>query len=118
MKYLLATLLLLFNVNAFSQVADTLKSRSAKESRRVNFVAKADIANATKDGIYLNGYVVNMGYEQAEKLNGKTIKVTGKVTIVKGLNSEPQESDKNGGKKLNRDAAKTLNTYCRQKFKS
>ena len=51
------------------------------------------MANATKDGMYMNGYVVNIDHEEASKLNGKTIRVTGKVTIVKGLDSEPKESD-------------------------
>lgn len=52
------------------------------------------MANATKDGMYMNGYVVNIDYEQASKLNGKTIRVTGKVTIVKGL--DPKDEVKQG----------------------
>lgn len=96
MRYILTLLFILFNLISFSQVADTLKSRSNKTSKRVSFIAKLDIANATKDGIYLNGYIVNINYQRAEKLNGKTIKVTGKVTIVKGLNNQPKEFDKNG----------------------
>lgn len=55
----------------------------------VSFVAKLEINNATKDGIWLNGYVVNIEYEQAKKLNGKKIRVSGKVTIVKGLKGQP-----------------------------
>jgi hypothetical protein len=96
MRYILILLFILFNLISFSQVAETLTSRSNKTSGRVSFIAKVDIANATKDGIYLNGYIVNIDYQQAEKLNGKTIKVTGKVTIVKGLNNQPKEFDKNG----------------------
>ncbi|MDP4265028.1 MAG: hypothetical protein Q8941_21045 [Bacteroidota bacterium] len=96
MRYILILLFILFNLISFSQAADTLKSQSNKTPGRVTFIAKVDIATATKDGIYLNGYVVNIDYEQAKKLNGKRIKVTGKVTIVKGLNNQPKEFDKNG----------------------
>ncbi|MBN1182423.1 MAG: hypothetical protein JXB49_09065 [Bacteroidales bacterium] len=55
-----------------------------------------DIANTTKDGIYMNGYVVNIDYETAEKLNGKTIKVSGEVTIRQVLDNLPKEYDENG----------------------
>ncbi len=41
-----------------------------------------DIKNATKDGIYMNGYVVNVPYENVEKLNGKTVQISGKVTVI------------------------------------
>ncbi|THU37971.1 hypothetical protein FAM09_14885 [Niastella caeni] len=44
-----------------------------------------DIKQATKDGIYLNGYVVNISYDKLMKLNGKRVRISGKVTIVKGL---------------------------------
>ena len=96
MRYTLILFFIFFNLISFSPVADTLTSRSNKQSERVSFIGKIDIANATKDGIYLNGYIVNLDYQQAEKLNGKTIRVKGKVTIVKGLNNQPKEFDKNG----------------------
>ena len=51
----------------------------------VSFVTKIDIKEATKDGIYLNGYVVNIPYDKLLKLNGKKVRISGKVTIVKGL---------------------------------
>lgn len=56
--------------------------------RKVNeasFIAKIDIKNATKDGIYLNGYVVNIPYIELMRLNGKKVLISGEVTIVKGL---------------------------------
>ncbi len=67
-----------------------------KNSGSVSFITTLDSANATKDGFYLNGYVVDIPYEKAKKLYGKKIKVTGKVTIVKGLNNQPKLYDKNG----------------------
>jgi len=96
MKFILPFLFVLFNLTSFSQVTDTLKNQPKKKSDLVSFIAKLDTANATKDGIYLNGYVVNIDYGQAKKLNGKKIRVTGKVTIVKGLNNIPKEYDQNG----------------------
>jgi hypothetical protein len=58
------------------------------QSDLVSFTTKIDLANATKDGFYLNGYVVNIEYEEAKKLNGKKVKITGKVTVVKGIKNE------------------------------
>jgi len=51
----------------------------------VSFIVKFDKKNATKDGYYLGGYVVNIAYQQSKRLNGKTIKITGKVSVVQGL---------------------------------
>ena len=55
------------------------------KSTKANFVINIDINQATKDGIYLNGYVVNIPYDKLLKLNGKKVRIKGKVTIVKGL---------------------------------
>lgn len=54
-------------------------------NNNVSFVTKINIQQATKDGIYLNGYVVNIPYYKLQKLNGKIVRISGKVTIVKGL---------------------------------
>lgn len=89
MKYTLALFFVLFNLISFSQTKDPLKKRSGKTSEVATFIATLDIAKATKDGIYLNGYVVNIDYAQAKRLDGKKIKVTGKVTIVKGVKRLP-----------------------------
>ena len=50
-----------------------------------NFKAILHIETATKDGIYMNGYVVDIPFEKAKKLNGKTVQIKGKVTIVPGI---------------------------------
>src|SRR5690242_14458086 len=81
MKYVCTLLLSLYNLFAFSQSNATAK----KHNNKVSFVTIVDIARATKDGIYMNEYVVNIPYEQAKKLNGKKIRVSGKVTIEKGI---------------------------------
>ena len=52
----------------------------------------------TKDGIYLNGYVVNIPYKDLKKLDGKIIEVNGIVTIQKGLRNVPEQYDNKGNK--------------------
>ena len=92
LKGLLIIILTFVHVNSFSQTRDTLK----KQQGVISFITKLNISNATKDGIYLNGYVVHMDYAQAKKLDAKTISVTGKVTIVKGLKNSPKEYNRDG----------------------
>ena len=96
MKHLSTILFSFFYFISFAQTKDTLTKHTNKTPNIVTFITKFDIAKATKDGFYLNGYVVNIGYEQAKKLSSKKIRVTGKVTIVKGLTNRPKEYDKNG----------------------
>ena len=56
-----------------------------KKDNLANFITTIDIKNATKDGIYSNGYVVNIPYNELKKLIGIKVLISGKVTIVKGL---------------------------------
>lgn len=67
---------------------------SSTKIRKVSFVTNINIENVTKDGIYLNNYVVNIPYQDLKKLNGKKVRISGKVTIVKGLkhNTNPATS--------------------------
>lgn len=51
---------------------------------------------ACKDGYAINEYIVNISFDQAKKLDGKKIEITGSYTIVKGLENEPKEYDQNG----------------------
>lgn len=83
MRLLFMGLALLLGISSFSQGADATID---KTPRNVRFTAKIDLQQATKDGIYLNGFVVNIPYEKARALNGKTVRIKGKVTIVKGNN--------------------------------
>lgn len=95
MKYTLTILCVIFHLLSYSQQVDPSNDRY-KAAKKVSFITKVDIANLTKDGIYMNGYVVNMDSEEARKLNGKLIRVTGKVKIVKGLDSQPKQFNENG----------------------
>jgi len=96
MKYILILILILQSQVSPAQTTDTLKKKPDKASNVVTFITKVDIANATKDGIYMNGYVVNLDHQRAKKLNGKKIRVTGKVTIVRGLNDEEKKAPVQG----------------------
>lgn len=68
----------------------------------VSFIVTLNIANASKDGIYLNGCVVNIPYEKAKKLHGKRIRVTGRVTIIEGINNKTSDTEQQGRKGITR----------------
>ena len=96
MKLILIFLFVQLAATVFSQTSEKLPKQSEVAMDSITFVTKLNIANATKDGVYLNDYVVNIDYEQAKKLDGKTIKVSGKITIIKGLKSLPKEYNEKG----------------------
>ena len=73
---------LLIQTEGLSQAIDSVRYIS---KNKVSFVSVFDKDNATKDGYYVNGYVVNIDYEAGQKLHMKKVKITGKVTIVNGL---------------------------------
>ena len=85
MKFLQQVLLLFIMLTQyfFMQGQDSLNNSGVKVNK-VRFSTTIDISQATKDGIYLNGYVVNIPYEKLKELNGKKVRISGKVTIVKG----------------------------------
>ena len=62
---------------------------------KVSFITTIHKSAMTKEGIYLNGYVVNISRKKIEELDGKKVKITGMVTIVKGLKDMAKEYDKN-----------------------
>jgi len=86
----------LFTSTLYGQKNAGTKKQYNDTSKLVSFIVKFDKKNATKDGYYLGGYVVNVPYKQSERLNGKTIKITGKVSIEKGLGSEASKQNENG----------------------
>lgn len=96
MRPIFTILFFLFTLSCFSQTGDTLKKHPDKIPGFVSFITRLNIANATKDGIYLNRYVVNISYEQAKRLNGKKIRVSGKVTILEGLKNLPGDELRQG----------------------
>jgi hypothetical protein len=79
-------------------VTSSLRGQSqVEQANKVSFVTNIDIRNATKDGIYLNGYVVNIPYARLKKLNGKKVRIRGRVRTIIGLKNEP-EGDIRGGR--------------------
>ena len=72
-------------------------SRAQDTTRnKVSFVTKIDSRLATKDGIYLNGYVVNIPHDEIVKLNGRKVRISGNVIIVKGLKHYKDSIDRQG----------------------
>ena len=59
-------------------------SQAIKDKDWVSFSIVFKTSYATKDGYMLNGYIVDIPYKKVQKLNNKKIRVSGKVTIVKG----------------------------------
>jgi hypothetical protein len=72
----------------------------------VSFITVVDTANLSKDGIYMEGYIVDIGYEEAKKLNSNRIRVSGIVTIVNAVNNKAGEDIKQGRE---RDSKHILN---------
>ena len=89
MKHLIIyiTFILLPATVCLAQGTDSLNhhNTSHKTSKKASFITTIDIRHATKDGMYLEGYVVNIPYEKAKALDGKTVRVSGKVRIVKAI---------------------------------
>ena len=85
MKQVLPVFFLLISIGCLAQVGDPANNLTGKKSKKVSFVTRIDINQATKDGIYLEGYIVNIDYEKIRALNGKTVRISGKVSIVKGI---------------------------------
>ena len=98
MKYMMTLLFAFFMTPLFSQSGNTQNMVPNTVSDTVTFITKIDIENATKDGIYLNGYVVNIDYDRLEKLNGKKVRITGKVSIIRGLKNSPERRGDNANK--------------------
>lgn len=97
MKQFLTFMILFASMSLFAQQAKPANSTAADTSNTVSFILKfEEIKMACKDGYFMNGYTVNLSYEEAKILNGKKIKVTGVFTIVKRLENQPKEYDEHG----------------------
>jgi len=76
MQRILATILLCICVfiTAYSQKREV-----------TSFVILFKKSFATKGGFLLNGYVVNISAKQADLFNNRTVRISGDVTIIEGL---------------------------------
>ena len=88
--------LFLIQTVVLSQAIDSVQYIS---KHKVSFVTIFDKNNATKDGYYVNGYVVNIDYEAGQKLHMKKLKITGKVTIVEGIKDDDTRQGRDGDTK-------------------
>jgi len=94
---ILTTIFFIFNAYLSSgQQKDTTMQNKKDGMGPVTFVAIFDERMATKDGYYLDDYVVNIDPARAKKLSGRKIRITGVVSIVQGLDNQDQEVDANG----------------------
>ena len=85
MRLVLISILASFSASLYGQKQAAFKKHIPDTTSYVSFITKFDSKLATKDGYYVSGYVVNIKRSQATQLNGKTIKITGKVSVEKGL---------------------------------
>ena len=80
-----------------AQQSKATKAQKTDTNKFVSLTAKFDENKMIrKDGYLIDEYIVNISFDQAKMLDGKQIKVTGTYTIVKGLENEPREFDKDG----------------------
>ncbi len=87
----------LFLISSICLYAQQTKTTEFDTTKIVSFVTNFDEPKmACKDGYAINGYIVNISYSQAKKINGKKIKITGLYNIVNGLENQPKEYDQNG----------------------
>ena len=82
-NYILFVLLFSFG-HSFSQTEEN-PTMEKTQVDSVTFLAAIDLRMVTKDGIYLNDYVVNISYSELQKLDKKQVEITGFVTIIKGI---------------------------------
>ena len=61
--------------------------RQENDIRGISFISLIDLSKETKDGIYLNGYVVNLEYDQLKKYENKKVRISGEVAIVEAVNN-------------------------------
>lgn len=96
MKKVSALILILLAQSAFAQGPESWSTE--KRDKKVDFTTKINLKYATKDGIYINGYVVNIPYEKLTELNGKTVRITGKVKIVDPIGNFNEEGEVRQGR--------------------
>lgn len=101
MRTLILILVLTCPLLGFSQ-----SGQSESQIDSVCFKAKVELNKATKDGIYLKGYVVKIPDTELKKLDGKLIEVKGVVTIEQGLQNEPAQYDSEGNKVIRQGRVK------------
>ena len=57
----------------------------SKKPHFVSYVVRMDTIRYTKEGFYMHGYVVHINRSELQNLRSKTVKVSGRATVVKGI---------------------------------
>lgn len=83
MKALLLCLGIILNVAGLAQQNEANNRSKADTVHSVSFTVRFHISDLDKDdAAVLKGYVVNIGYDKAKSLDGKKIRITGRVTLI------------------------------------
>jgi hypothetical protein len=85
MKHLFLFIFLFPAACVYGQQPASIARLHNDSANTVSFVTTFNMSTATKDGYYIKGYIVEIDYEQAKKLQGKKIRITGNWFIVKGI---------------------------------
>jgi hypothetical protein len=96
MKNLLTIIFMIVSVCTHAQSTNS-PNTATDSTKMVTLITKFNESKmACKDGYFIEGYIVNINYNEAKKLDGKKVKITGQYTIVKGLKNQPIELDEAG----------------------
>jgi len=85
MKSLLLILFSFLIYTLHAQQNEPLMEPLIQTGDSVTVIATFKKMNATKDGYYFGGYVVEMSEKEAKQYDGKKIKITGVLNIVEGI---------------------------------
>jgi len=96
MRTLVISVLLFVASFSYGQQADTTVQQVSDTTGRFTFTARFDKRSATKDGYYVGSYVVVLDPKDAERFDGKLVRLTGTSYVVPGLNDTLTQYDSHG----------------------
>lgn len=96
MKALAVPLLLLAAPCLYGQRPGTTPQQVGDTTNTISFVTRFHKAAATKDGYYVGPYVVVLDDRDAERFDGKQVRITGTYYVVPGLDHGPVRLDEHG----------------------
>ena len=97
MKWICIALLTAISMSMFGQQTKPAEKQILDSAGNVSVVMVFNKAKMARlDGYWIEGYLFDIGEEEAKRLDGKKIRMYGRYTVVKGLNNLPKEYDKNG----------------------
>ena len=94
MKYIFILSILFISFVGKSQTQTNVDSTLKANPDFVTVEGIIDSKNATKEGVYFNGYILHLNSDQLKKYDGEKVKVIGVVTVIKGLKISTEKLDK------------------------